>query len=251
MIDVIFVLVEPAVPENIGAAARALKTTGFTQIRLVNPCNHLADEAKWLAHGSNDILEAADVFASLKEALDGVDFAVGTTAKNRSAKADYYTPEAAKGLIFKKSGTISKIAIVFGREESGLTNGELRMCDIASSIPLFAPYPSINLAQSVMIYAYVFSTLKQRINNEPGPEKMLILRRIQSYGDPPDFCLENWISIRTSTYITECWNASRPLLPMMPGFYFLSAKESSGNLINIELALIFGLPKNLHHEKFP
>jgi tRNA/rRNA methyltransferase len=171
MIDVIFVLVEPAVPENIGAAARALKTTGFTQIRLVNPCNHLADEAKWLAHGSNDILEAADVFASLKEALDGVDFAVGTTAKNRSAKADYYTPEAAKGLIFKKSGTISKIAIVFGREESGLTNGELRMCDIASSIPLFAPYPSINLAQSVMIYAYVFSTLKQRINNEPGPEE--------------------------------------------------------------------------------
>jgi tRNA/rRNA methyltransferase len=159
MIDVIFVLVEPAVPENIGAASRALKTMGFTSLRLVNPSNHLADEAKWLAHGSNDILEAAQVFTTLKEALDGVDFTVGTTAKNRSTKADYYTPEAARDLIFNKAGTISKIAMVFGREESGLTNEELRMCDIASSIPLFAPYPSINLAQSVMIYAYVFSSL--------------------------------------------------------------------------------------------
>lgn len=162
MIDVIFVLVEAAVPENIGAASRALKTMGFTNLRLVNPSNHLADEAKWLAHGSNDILEAAQVFTTLKEALDGVDFAVGTTAKNRSTKADYYTPEAAKNLIYKKAGTISKMAIVFGREESGLTNEELRMCDIASSIPLYAPYPSINLAQSVMIYAYTFSTLEMR-----------------------------------------------------------------------------------------
>jgi tRNA/rRNA methyltransferase len=165
MIDVIFVLVEPAVPENIGAASRALKTMGFTNLRLVNPTNHLADEAKWLAHGSNDVLEAAQVFPTLKEALDGVDFAVGTTAKNRSTKADYYTPEAAKDLSFKKAGVISNMAIVFGREESGLTNEELRMCDIASSIPLFAPYPSINLAQSVMIYAYIFSVFKQGDTN--------------------------------------------------------------------------------------
>lgn len=166
MIDVIFVLVEPAVPENIGAASRALKTMGFTNLRLVNPSNHEADKAKWLAHGSNDVLESALKFQNLEEALFGVDFVIGTTAKKRSTKEDYYSPEEVRTVVAHKSDLISTIAIVFGREESGLTNEELRMCDVASSIPLWAPYPSINLAQSVMIYAYIFSSfiLKKSIN---------------------------------------------------------------------------------------
>jgi tRNA/rRNA methyltransferase len=173
MVDVIFVLVEPAVPENIGAASRALKTMGFTKLRLVNPENHKADKAKWLAHGSTDILESALVFQNLEEAILGVDFVIGTTAKNRSTKADYYSPEELKSLVFQKADIISTIAIVFGREESGLTNEELRMCDVASSIPLHAPYPSINLAQSVMIYAYIFSsfTLKNSIKS-PNTEEI-------------------------------------------------------------------------------
>ena len=60
--DLYFVLVEPAVPENIGAAARAINTMGFQRLRLVRPTNHLANEAKWLAHGSVAILEKAEVF---------------------------------------------------------------------------------------------------------------------------------------------------------------------------------------------
>ena len=157
---VFFVLVEPAVPENIGAAARSLKTMGFKNLRLVNPANHLADEARWLAHGSNDILESAVVFQSLEGCLKDVDFTIGTTAKRRSVKADYYSPEQALELVLKKDNTIKNLAIVFGREESGLTNEELRLCDVVSSIPIDNPYPSINLAQSVMIYAYVFCSLK-------------------------------------------------------------------------------------------
>lgn len=158
-IQICFILVEPAVPENIGAAARAIKTMGFTDFRLVNPLGHLADEAKWLAHGSHDILENASIYKEFKEAIKDLDFVIGTTAKNRSVKEDYYSPEEAKELTLKKNDTISKIGIVFGREESGLKNEELLICDIASSISLKNPYPSINLAQSVMIYAYVFSSL--------------------------------------------------------------------------------------------
>jgi tRNA/rRNA methyltransferase len=157
--EIVFILVEPAVPENIGAAARALKTMGFSKLRLVNPVDHLADKAKWLAHGSGDILESAEIFGSLAEASGDLDFIVGTTAKGRSTKADYHTPEEAREIVLKKQGSVASCGIVFGREESGLTNEELRRCDIASTIPLHNPYPSINLAQTVMIYAYVFSSL--------------------------------------------------------------------------------------------
>lgn len=163
--DICFVLVEPAVPENIGAAARAIKTMGFNELRLVNPGNHLADPAKWLAHGSIDILENASIYHDLKESIADLDFVIGTTAKKRSSKHEYYSPDKARQLINEKGKTISKIGIVFGREESGLTNDELSSCDIASSIPLSNPYPSINLAQSVMLFAYVFSPL-QIVNEE-------------------------------------------------------------------------------------
>jgi tRNA/rRNA methyltransferase len=158
-LEIYFVLVEPAVPENIGAAARALKTMGFSELWLVNPTNHLTDKARWLAHGSNDILEKAKIFSCLEDALSDVDFSIGTTAKDRSTKQDYFTPEAAREIVLAKNNLIQNAAIVFGREESGLTNSELRLCQIASTITIQNPYPSLNLAQAVMLYAYVFSGL--------------------------------------------------------------------------------------------
>ena len=166
--NVSFVLVEPAVPENIGAAARAINTMGFNELRLVNPANHLSDHARWLAHGSNDILEKALIFHEYHQAIADLDFLIGTTANtSRSAKYDFYPPEKALEVVTMKKKVVSKIGIVFGREESGLTNEELSHCDIASSIPLLRPHPSINLAQSVMIYAYIFSSLA---NDEIKPK---------------------------------------------------------------------------------
>ena len=162
--DIIFILTEPAVPENIGAAARAIKTMGFSELRLVNTKAHLKKEAKWLAHGSNDILEKASVYTNLHDSLHDIDFKIATTAKKRSVKFDYYTPEQANSIIESKNSSIKKIAIIFGREESGLTNEELSLCDIAVTIPLKTPYPSINLAQSVMIMAYTLSNCELKTN---------------------------------------------------------------------------------------
>lgn len=163
--EISFLLVEPAVPENIGAAARALNTMGFSELRLINPANHMADEAKWLAHGSLEILQNARIFGDFKSATSDLDFIIGTTAKNRSTKNDYFTPEEARDILNNKGTSVSKIGIIFGREESGLTNEELLTCDIASSIPLANPYPSINLAQSVMLYAYVFSQIREEVGD--------------------------------------------------------------------------------------
>ncbi|MBI9035264.1 MAG: tRNA/rRNA methyltransferase [Bacteroidales bacterium] len=152
-----FILVEPAVPGNMGSAARAIKTMGFQKMRLVNPADHLADEARWMAHGSNDILEQAEVFSNFEDAVKDLDLVIGTTAKKRTVSTEYFHSNDLPEMIKAKGETVKKIGIVFGREKSGLHNEELQHCHIASSVPLASPYPSINLAQSVMVYAYTLS----------------------------------------------------------------------------------------------
>jgi len=156
-----FILVEPTRPGNVGSAARAIKTMGFTSLRLVNPCDHLSSDARKLAYGSHDVLMAAEVFDSLEGAVAGLDFVIATTAKKRTVWNDYFTPSESMDIIKTKGETINKVGIVFGREESGLTTTELELSDLRSTIPLAAPYPSVNLAQSVMIYAYEFSRFKE------------------------------------------------------------------------------------------
>ncbi len=154
-----FILVEPGTPGNVGASARALKTMGFSRLRLVNPCDHLCDQAQMLAHGSVDLLKGAEVFKTIHEALFDVDFVVGTTSKQRLCKGDYYSAQELLPVIEKKSSSISHLAILFGREDRGLINEELRLCHIVSQISMMQSYPSLNLSQSVMLYAYSLSPL--------------------------------------------------------------------------------------------
>ena len=166
-----FILVEPAVPENIGATARALKTMGFSDLTLVNPSNHLSDPARWLAHASTEILENAKICKSLQEATTGFDWIIGTSAKKRSVKHNYLPVHELNEIIQSKKNTIEKIAVVFGREESGLTNNELSQCDLVTTVPLKTAYPSLNLAQAVMLYAYELSKLSDYSSqNQPSNE---------------------------------------------------------------------------------
>jgi tRNA/rRNA methyltransferase len=207
LMQIHFILVEPKVPENIGAAARALKTMGFSSLRLVNPCDHLHEKAKWLAHASNDILEKATIYSSLSEAVSDIDFIIGTTAKKRSVKHDYHHCNELSSIISAKSKSINNVAIVFGREESGLTNEELKQCDLLSTIPMHRKYPSVNLAQAVMIYTYSLSslafTVKKRKEVEPEAAKYLVMKEelekllVQSRLSP-DFNLYNRILERAA-----------------------------------------------------
>ncbi|MCX6234309.1 MAG: tRNA/rRNA methyltransferase [Bacteroidetes bacterium] len=159
-----FILVSPAVPENIGAAARALKTMGFSSLRLVNPINYPDEKALWLAHGSDEILRNALIFTSFEESIRDIDFIIGTTSKKRKIKHNNYTPENLLDIIQNKGQSVNAVAIVFGCEESGLTNTELQCCHILTSIPMKVSYPSLNLAQAVMIYAYALSPLSLKID---------------------------------------------------------------------------------------
>jgi tRNA/rRNA methyltransferase len=154
-----FVLVEPIVPENVGASARAIKTMGFTSLRLVKPCDHLSPRARTLAHASTEILENARVFDSLEEAVSDCGLIVATTAKKRAHKGDIYPVEILADTIAEKRGTVAHVAIVFGREDRGLSNDELGLCDIAAHISMRRKYPSLNLSQAVMLFAHRLSPL--------------------------------------------------------------------------------------------
>lgn len=159
MADIVFILVKPAVPENVGAAARALKTMGFDALRVVGSNAHTRKPAAILAHGARDILESARAFATLKEALVDCDLAVATSAKARADKRFIHSPPEVREAIAAKGATLGRVAIVFGSEESGLDNEQLALCDLHSAIPLARPYPSLNLGQAVMLYAYELTAL--------------------------------------------------------------------------------------------
>ncbi len=157
---IIFVLVEAAVPQNVGFAARAIKTMGFGEMRLVNACDHLSKGARTTGYGSHDILEAATTYSSIPEALDDIDLTIGTTAKKRISRHDLFDVKQLNNLIENKAGSLNSVAVVFGSEEHGLTKEQLELCDVVSSVPLATKYPSLNLAQAILIYAYELSSVR-------------------------------------------------------------------------------------------
>jgi tRNA/rRNA methyltransferase len=152
-----FILSHPAVPENIGAAARALVTCGFTDLVLINPQGHEDIRARWLAVGAKDVLEGARIVSSLEEAIIGADLVIGTTARHRRFPRPILDSRELASFIKEKNDPDIRIAIVFGSEQNGLSNEELALCQIGTSVAIAAPYPSLNLAQAVMVYAYELS----------------------------------------------------------------------------------------------
>ncbi|HHQ4886363.1 TPA: tRNA/rRNA methyltransferase [Aeromonas veronii] len=158
-----FVLVAPARPANVGAAARAMKTMGFDAMRLVASRVHEEEEASWVAHGAQEILTQAEAFDTLPEALADMDLVIATTARERGRYQHYLTPAEIREQIRSKP-SLGKVAIVFGCEESGLSNEQLAEVDLISYLPLKVSYPSLNLGQAIMLYAYEMSQLMDELN---------------------------------------------------------------------------------------
>ncbi len=133
---------------------------GIFQLRLVNPlCDHLGERARATAHGSRDILETAEIFESLSEARKDLSLLIGSAAKKRNIREDAHPVEELPGILKAKGDTIHKVGIAFGGEESGLSNRELDLCHLLTTIPMYRKYPSLNLGQAVMVYAATLSRL--------------------------------------------------------------------------------------------
>ncbi|MFS7309278.1 tRNA/rRNA methyltransferase [Rahnella inusitata] len=198
------ILVSPARPENVGAAARAMKTMGFASLRIVDSEAHLKPEAGWVAHGSQEILQNARHFATLADALVDVDFTVATTARSRARFHYYCTPPQLLTQLEEKSHWVNHAALVFGREDSGLTNEELELADILTGVPMVADYPSLNLGQAVMVFCYQLSSLNQVAavrpeNAEAGQLNALrsrVGRLLQNVGAEDDQKLADWVQQR-------------------------------------------------------
>ncbi|MGB5144942.1 MAG: tRNA/rRNA methyltransferase [Shewanella indica] len=149
-----FVLVSPARAANVGAAARAIKTQGFSELIVVNSQAHLEKEAAWVACGAEDILANIREVACLEELREEFELMVATTARERGSPRHYLSPAELGEQLSHQQEQVKRTAIVFGCEASGLSNADLAICDLLSYVPLATEYPSLNLAQAVMVYSY-------------------------------------------------------------------------------------------------
>jgi tRNA/rRNA methyltransferase len=193
-----FVLFKPKSPGNIGAAARALKNMGFRDLRIVSVTgfqptgsvvgapspNRRGSSAETMAVHGRDVLAAATIYPRLDYALADRTFVVGTTARTGPYRSEARPIREVSAELTALSEA-NRIALVFGPEDCGLTNEELKFCQRLITIPTAPAYPSLNLAQAVMIVAYELMLaagagreLPSALQYAPNPEVNAMLARM-------------------------------------------------------------------------
>ncbi len=149
-----FVLVRPKSGGNIGSAARALKNMGFGDLRMVAPeASPKSNDAHAMAVHANDVLARAKIFPTLGEAIADCNLTVGTTCRTGPYR-EAVRPLREMAMELAEASSVNRIAMIFGAEDTGLTNSELKFCQRLITIPTSPEYASINLAQSVILCAY-------------------------------------------------------------------------------------------------
>ena len=148
------VLCQTSHPGNIGAAARAMKTMGLSQLYLVQPRKFPHADATAMATGAADLLEQAVICTTLAEALAGCAFAIGLSARRRELSHELVTVREAAAEAANIAATEQTVALVFGTEMSGLTNEELDLCQLLAMIPANPQFSSLNLAAAVQVMSY-------------------------------------------------------------------------------------------------
>jgi tRNA/rRNA methyltransferase len=169
------ILVEPAGALNLGSIARVMKNMGLTQLAIVNPqCEVLGEEATRMAVHAIDLLQSARIVPDLPTALQGCTRVIATTARDRAIPTQLETPRQALPWLVESS---QPTAIIFGREDSGLTNAELNYAQRYIRIPVGSAYSSLNLAQAVGVCAYelqmcVTAASQESVQAAPPPPQL-------------------------------------------------------------------------------
>lgn len=165
-------------PGNIGAVARAMKNMCLHQLVLVNPKVFPSNEATVRASGAVDVLEDARVVGSLEEAVSDCHVVIGASARSRSTVWSPLDPKEAADLAYSESAG-GQVALVFGRESSGLTNEELDRCSHLIHIPSNPDYSSLNVAMAVQVLSYELRMLQLARDAEAAVEPA------REVADPP------------------------------------------------------------------
>lgn len=198
------ILVEPLEAGNVGAAARAMKNFGFTDLWIVGGKTERTDNVSaWWAVGAIDVVESATRVDTLEEALADCHLTVATTAVRGRQVYDSLTPPDVARLAEEQLGGEHRIGVVFGREKWGLTGREVMLCQRTASIPTWPEFPTMNLAQSVAIFCYELGKgLRPRADAPELPPYQLLhnlnvqtralLEQIEFFGNrnPDHMCAE-------------------------------------------------------------
>ena len=147
------VLVRPQYSGNIGAVARAMRNMGLSELTLVSPAPLHREQADMMAVHARDVLDAMSIQPSLRAAVGDCGLVVGTTCRPGLYRDGAVYPRALAPHIVSRAGE-NRVALVFGPEESGLTNEDLRLCHRLMTIPTDASYSSLNIAQAVLVCCY-------------------------------------------------------------------------------------------------
>jgi len=147
------VLVNTGHPGNIGGAARAMKNMGLSRLWLVHPREYPAPRARWRAAGARDVLDKAMVVDSLADAIGDCGLVIGTSARERRIPWPMLDPRQCGDRVWREAQQ-HKVALLFGREDRGLTNEELQQCQYHVHIPSNPEYSSLNLATAVQVLSY-------------------------------------------------------------------------------------------------
>ncbi len=151
--NISIILINTTHPGNIGAAARAMKTMGLSKLVLVEPQEFPSGKADALASGADDLLVNARVVRTLEEAVADCHFVVGTSARVRGVSLPLVDPRACANQILCEASS-GDIALVFGREDRGMTNEELQMCHLQVHVPTNPDFSSLNLGAAVQVMTY-------------------------------------------------------------------------------------------------
>jgi len=154
--SICIILVEPQTPGNVGMVCRAMKNMGLRNLRLVKGCRTDLSDARRLAVSARDLLDSVVRFESLEDALADIEISVATTRRIGKYRQEIMEPAEMVAKLGEKMGS-GRVALVFGREDNGLSTDELALCRWQATIPTSDEYGSLNLAQAVLLFCYEIS----------------------------------------------------------------------------------------------
>ena len=231
--NVRIILVEPQHPGNIGASARAMKNMGFSDLRLVSPKRFPDPQADWRAAGAIDLLENSAIYSTLNKAIADCALVIGTSARVRNIPRPSIFAKDLPDLI-SRYPTNLKVAILFGRESSGLTNDELQFCHYHLQIPSDEGYPVLNLAMALQIVVYeLFISVSGKLQKEPEWD-----RAIASSGEV-DMMLEHLEQVLFESEFLDSENPGKTLVRLRRMFMRIHLDET-------EVQVMRGVLKHLH-----
>ena len=148
------ILIETSNSGNIGSTLRAMKTMAFSNLCLVNPKDFPSEQVETLAANAKDLIKDIEVVETLDEALEGLNFVIGTSSRTRKVPWPNEALDQVSSKIISESNNGKNIGIIFGREDRGLTNEELQRCNLHVHIPANEAYPVLNIAMAVQVVCY-------------------------------------------------------------------------------------------------